>query len=245
VKKLVLVARRRERLDALAAELCAARPGLEVEVRSCDLGDRAALERLADELVAAGGVDILVNNAGLGNIGMFDLSDWRNNEQMIEVNVRALTYLTHRLVGPMLARGRGGILNISSGFGLAFLPGFGVYAATKHYVTALSEVLRLELGPVGIVVTQVCPGPVATEFEQVAGNFTGQNAGPVQISAEECARTALKAFERGRALVVPGKAIRTLMWLDALAPRGLKRLVLRPGASWLRGRQITARSETR
>ncbi len=245
VKKLVLVARRRERLDALAKELRAAHAALEVDVHACDLADRAALAALCDALVADGGVDILVNNAGLGDIGMFDLSDWHKNEQMIEVNVRAPTYLSHRLIGPMLARGAGGILNVSSGFGLAFLPGFGVYAATKHYLTALSEVLRLELGPARVAVTQVCPGPVATEFEELAGNFTGQSAGPVEISAEACARAALQAFERGRALVVPGAGIRTLMWLNAIAPRALKRLVFRPGASWMRGRQLTARSASR
>jgi short-subunit dehydrogenase len=243
VRKLVLVARRRDRLDDLARELTSAHAGLEVAVDSCDLADRNGLTRLADRLVAEGGVDILVNNAGLGDFGMFDRAGWAKYEQIIEVNVRALTYLTHRLVPQMVDKRRGGVLNISSGFGLAFLPGFSVYLASKHFVSGFSEALRLDVAPMGVVVTQVCPGPVATEFEQIAGNYTGIRPTLVEISAERCARSALRAFDRGRALVIPGIGIGFVMSLSALTPRFLKRMVLAPGAAWLRERQLTSKND--
>jgi uncharacterized protein len=242
VKKLILVARRAERMETLAAELVAAHPALVVEVEPCDLNDRTALASLADRS-AADSVDLLVNNAGLGDISMFDLADWDKTERMIEVNVRALAFLTHRLLPPMIERGRGGILNVSSGFGLAFMPGFSAYVGTKHFVTGFTESLRLELRRQGIVVTQVCPGPVATEFEEVAGNFTGQSAALVEISADHCARAALRGFERDRALVIPGLVIRAAMFLQAWSPRWIQRLLFGAGAPWLRQRQIAATAE--
>lgn len=243
VKVLILVARRVERMEALAAALRAVTPALEVVIEPCDLSDRAALAVLADRLVARGGVDVLVNNAGFGDLSMFDLADWDKTEQMIEVDVRALAYLTHRLLAPMIDRGRGGILNVSSGFGLAFMPGFAAYVGSKHFVTGFSESLRLELRRQGVAVTQLCPGPVATEFEQVAGNFTGQSASLVEISAARCARAAIRGFERDRAIVIPGAIIRIAMFLQAWSPRWVQRAIMGAAAPWLRRRQLAARGE--
>jgi short-subunit dehydrogenase len=241
VRRLILVARRRERLEALAAELTSAHDELEVEVMPCDLTDRDALVELADAIEDRFELDILVNNAGLGDIGMFDLAGWDKTERMIELNVRALTYLTHRIAPGMVRRKKGGILMVSSGFGLSFLPGFAAYVGTKHYVTGFTESLRLELRHLGVVVTQVCPGPVATEFEDVAGNFTGMRPQRfVEISAERCARSALSGFERGRALVLPGVLYRIIMWLGAWTPRWVLRLLYGPGARWFRKRQLDA-----
>jgi short-subunit dehydrogenase len=240
VRVLVLVARRRERLETLAAEL--AEEGCEAVVEPCDLVDREAVASLVERVTEAHGpVDLLVNNAGLGDMGMFDLVDWEKTEKMIELNVRALTFLTHRVVGPMVERGRGGILNISSGFGLAFAPGFAAYIGTKHYVTGFSEALRLELRPCGVTVTQVCPGPVATEFEQNLGNFTEQDVpGLVEITARRCARDALRGFEKGRALVIPGRLMKLVMGLNRWTPRFLNRWVVGAGAKWMRSRQRRA-----
>jgi hypothetical protein len=158
-RSLALVARRTERLEQLAARLKAARPELVVHVASCDLGDRAALDAMMSEVTAAiGPVDVLVNCAGFGDMSLFDLSRWERSEQMIELNVRALARLTHLVVPGMIARGRGGVLNISSGMGLTFLPGFATYVGTKHFVTGFTEALRLDVGRSGVVITQSCPG---------------------------------------------------------------------------------------
>jgi uncharacterized protein len=242
VKTLILVARRRDRLEDLAAELRAASKDLVVVVEQCDLCDRADVDRMLTSIAGHGTVDLLVNNAGFGDVGIFELSDWDKVERMLELNVRALTYLTHRLVGPMVAQGRGGILLVSSGFGLTFLPGFAAYIGTKHYVTGFAESLRLELASAGVVVTQLCPGPVATEFEQVAGNPIGSRPQRfVEISAERCARAALRGFERGRAIVIPGAAMKLMMAMAASTPRFVMRLVYRPVAGWLRRRQLAGR----
>src|SRR5262245_25447776 len=174
VRVLVLIARRKDRLDELASELRAAHPDLTVDVYACDLADRDALETTIDAIeLAHGHADILINNAGIGDVGMFDMASWDKTEQMLELNVRALTYLTHRMLGPMVKARKGGILMVSSGFGLTFLPGFAGYIGSKHYVTGFTEALRLDVRSMGVVVTQVCPGPVATEFEEQMGNFTG------------------------------------------------------------------------
>jgi len=238
VKTLVITARRRERLVALAAELTGAHPGLVVKVVACDLKDRASLEALVAE---AGEIDVLINNAGLGDNTFFENEPWETIETQVTTNVTALVYLTHRLLPGMLARRSGGILNVSSGFGMQFFPGFATYVGTKHFVTGFTESLRLEVADRGVVVSQVCPGPVATEFSDVA-RATMRNPGIVEISAERCVREALRGFDKGRALIVPGFVIRLVLRLGALTPRWLLRLFYTPMARRLR--LLEARSRT-
>lgn len=125
----------------------------------------------------------------------------------------------------MVQRNRGGVINISSGFGLAVMPTFSVYCATKHYVTGLTEALVADLGGTDVVATQVCPGPVRTEFEEVMGNETGKKVPAiVEISAEQCARAAIRGFDAGRAIVVPGVIMKIVMLVNALSPRFMRRL---------------------
>ncbi|MBI4701369.1 MAG: SDR family oxidoreductase [Deltaproteobacteria bacterium] len=238
VRGLVLVARRRERLDELGAELRRVAPSLRVLVQGCDLADEGATEAMLEQVQAElGAVDILINNAGLGDYALFDRASWDKTERMLKVNVLGLCRLTHRLLGPMVEQGSGGVLMVSSGLGLAFLPGYAAYAGSKHFVTAFTEALRLELCGSGVTVSQICPGPVATEFEELAGSFAGRRLPRlVQMSPERCAAIALRGFERGRALVVPGIGMRLVLWLAALAPRAILRLVLAPVGRWLRRR---------
>lgn len=237
-KAILLVARRRERLDELAAELTKLRPALEVRVFACDVTDRAATDAM---LAEAGTVDVLVNNAGLGDLGVFDRANWEKTERMIALNCTSLLYLTHRLVGAMVGRGRGGILNISSGFGLTFGPGMAAYIATKHFVSGFTEGLRLDVAGTGVVVTQVCPGPVATEFEENIGNFTGLHAPKfVEISAAACARASIRGFDWRRALVIPGFWIKVLLFLGLWTPRVILRLLYAPAARALRRKQLAA-----
>jgi hypothetical protein len=235
-RSLVLVARRTDRLQALAAELAPRSPKLAVRVEGCDLEDLGAaaglLERLRGDQVA---VDVLINNAGFGDLALHEASSWERNQRMIALNVTTLTYLTRHLLPAMIERRRGGILNVSSGFGLAFLPGFAVYVGTKHYVTGFTEALRSETRGTGVAVSQLCPGPVATEFNDVANN-KGQVPIPhaIEITAERCARIALRKFEAGRALIIPGVLFRIVMWLNAITPRPLLRLVYGPQGRKLR-----------
>src|SRR5205085_2924274 len=168
-RRLVLVARRRDRLEHLRDELLAAHPNLEVELRVVDLSDRNQLNSLTDCLGASDTeIDLLVNNAGLGDIGSFATAEWARLEQIILVNIQALTLLSRAVLPPMLAKNKGAILNVSSSAGFLPMAGFAVYAASKAYVTSLTEALRAEVHGSGVTISALCPGPVHTEFTDVA-----------------------------------------------------------------------------
>lgn len=228
-KSLVLVARREQQLENLKREIIQAHPNVAVYIYPCDLSDKTAIDHLLHFVCReVGAIDILINNAGMGDYTLFENASWDKTEKMLQLNIQGLTYLTYKLSAPMIALGRGGILNVSSGLGLIFMPGMSVYSASKHYVTAFSEALRVELKGTGVVVSQVCPGPVATEFSEVAGSesFTRNLPNWVQISARQCAQEALSGFAAGKALIIPGSAMRTLTNLGRLIPRPLKRVAL-------------------
>jgi short-subunit dehydrogenase len=219
-KTLILVARRTQRLEKLRDELVAQYKELVVDVVTCDLSDRAAANALGEKLASReGGIDVLVNNAGLGDMGLFEKSSQDKTLFMLDVNVTSLLILTRALLPKMIERGRGGVLNISSGFGVAYLPSFASYVGTKYFVTGFTEALRAETRGTRIAVTQVCPGPVATEFEENVGNFTGRKVPSfVEISAVSCARAAVSGFERNAAVVFPGFFFKLLMLANALTP---------------------------
>jgi hypothetical protein len=200
-----LVARGRAALEALAAEI--ERPGLDVRIEVADLSDGAGVEQVVNS-VSGAGVDFLINNAGIGDHGLFERSDWARVKAMIDLNITALSKLTHGLLPEMVAAGRGRILNVSSIAGDVPVPGMAVYAATKAYVTSLSEALRAELAGTGIGVTAVCPGPVDTGFSSKASRASEHDdmVSPsiMKVSIEQVVRDALYAVERGRARIVPG-----------------------------------------
>ncbi len=227
---LVLVARRTDRLEALRDELLAINPELRVHCRTVDLSQRVEVAALCDALRdEALELDFLINNAGFGDSGTFESSDWAKIERMLEVNVVALTYLCHRLI-PLLRRHRpGAILNVSSVASLLPLPNLGVYAASKAYVSSFSEALRAELRGTGIGVTHLCPGPVDTEFQSVAGRAGDpeRKHAPdwVKISVQEVARVALRAVANDRARIVPGFWMMMAPLFFALIPLFVLRLV--------------------
>jgi len=226
-KTLALVARRTARLEELRATLVAQHPQLRVVVLGADLSDEAYVERVIGEVRRqAGPVDILVNNAGVGDQALFDQAGWQRTRQVLATNVVAVAQLTAALVPPMVERGRGGVLNIGSGAGLTVMPASAAYCASKHFVDGFSEALRADLAGTGVAVTQVCPGPVDSEFDQAAGTTGGMTGGPPQvlrITAAQCTREALAGFERGQALVFPGRAYRVMMALLPLVPRAVQR----------------------
>ncbi len=238
---LVLVARRIERLERLRAELLARHPNLQVVVLGADLSDERAIEtllgRTAEEVAA---VDVLVNNAGSGYSALFDRSDWARTRQVLHTNILAVAQLTSALLPAMVTRGRGGVLNIGSGAGFVVLPSAAAYVASKHFIAGFSEALRADLAGTGVIVTQVCPGPVDSEFDQVAGSAGGMIGGPpqfIRIGARRCAREALAGFERGDALVFPGRPYRLVMRMLPFFPLWLRRRQAANIAIRLRARQ--------
>ncbi|HMV67535.1 MAG TPA: SDR family oxidoreductase [Myxococcota bacterium] len=232
--RLILVARRADRLHLLADELRETRGSLDVRVLPCDLADPIQVDALIDAVVDLP-VDVLINNAGLGDLGLFERLDPAKLDQLIGVNVTGLTRLTRGLIGSMVRRGRGGVLNVSSGWGLTWAPGAAVYAGTKHYVTAFTEALRCEVRPAGVSVTLVCPGPVDTEFADRAG-MPGGGDPPrwLMQPARACAEQAMRAFEADRALLIPGWAAWLAVSIGRITPAFVFRWIGDPLARWLR-----------
>jgi len=225
---LVLVARRAERLEVLKSEL--ERPGLTIHCRQADLSDRAEVESLIAWLASAGiPLNFLINNAGLGDHGRFETGEWERVREMLDVNIGALTRLTHALLPTLKAQAGAAILNVSSSAGFVPIPKMAVYAATKAYVSSFSEGIRAELRGSGVRVTTLCPGPVFTEFGRVAERVEK----PEPLTAPECLRVsaqkvvadALHAVEADRARVIPG----WLMALTVAAVATLPMAVLRYG----------------
>lgn len=235
---LVLAARRAGLLEGLRDELAAAHPRLKVVALPVDLSDERDVDRAVTELrEQAGAVDVLVNNAGVGDQALFDTADWARTRQVLHTNVVAVTRLTALLVPSMVERGRGGVLNIGSGAGLTVMPASAAYSASKYFINGFSEALRADLAGTGVAVTQVCPGPVDSEFDTVAGSAGGMAGGPPQflrISAARCAREALAGFDAGKPLVFPGRAYRIAMRALPLLPRPLQRRQAAAAAARLR-----------
>ena len=231
VGTMILVARRNDRLEALELELKVINPELEVYCRQLDLSDQAELNRFCDWLDESGlAVDLLVNNAGLGDRGSFAGSKWERVESMLQVNIQALTYLVYRILPSMQKSGCGAILNVSSTASLLPVPNLAVYAATKAYVTSFSEALRAELRNSNISVTTLCPGPVATEFGDVATREGDVYVTPLPdyftVSVQDVVRLALNAVARDRARIIPGTALNLVMSAVAFLPMFVKRMFL-------------------
>jgi len=226
---LVLVARRRDRLEELAAEL-RTHNGIEVRVLAADLGRSDAPQAIADALGRDGvAIDVLVNNAGFGALGMFASLDADRQMEMIQVNVAALTHLTRLLLPGMIQRRRGGVLNVASTAGFQAGPFLAVYYATKAYVISLSEALHDELAGEGVAVTCLCPGPTVTEFAATAKMEKSRMFSLRPMTAEKVAQIGYSGFRRGKLLVIPG-------WLNYLAATGARlgpRSIARTIARWL------------
>src|SRR5664279_934664 len=220
---LALVARREDRLRALADEIAAA-GGAKPLVIVADL-QRSDAGRVIGEALAAQGAEpqFMVNNAGFGLVGVAAALDRERQLAMIDVNVRALTDLSLAFV-ESLARHRGGILNVGSMAGFLPGPGMAVYYATKSYVLSFSEALHSELKPRGVRVTVLCPGPVPTEFAARAGISEGLAPGLLTQPADLVAEAGFRGLMRGERVVVPGMASKLITILIRIMPR---RLVLR------------------
>lgn len=199
---LVLVARRRDRLESLAERL-SGEHGIRTRVIEQDLLADEAVSRLADSLEDTP-VDILVNNAGFGLHGPFLRQDWHATEAMLRLDMLVLSELTHRFGGAMADRGLGWILNLSSIGAFQPSPTYAAYSAAKGYVLDLSYALRRELGPSGVTVTVLSPGVTRTEFLEVAGQSPSLYQRLIMKNSRPVARAGLRALGRGRAGIVPG-----------------------------------------
>jgi len=235
--RLILVGRREERLSSLSDALKILHPNLRIDCFKADLSQSTERERLTAWIIREEvPLNLLINNAGLGELGPFDSADWERLAPLLEVNVTALTHLTHLLLPMLRSQSPSGILNVSSVAGFYPLPEMAVYAATKSYVTSFSEALRIELAPEGITVTALCPGPVPTEFFEVASR-DGQTIRAMDRThpalatpAELVVRAALRGIERNKPGVIPNQLLALLVRGSRLLPFPLIRESIRMGA---------------
>lgn len=218
-----LVARRQERLQALADDL-AGRTGVRAEVIAADLTDEQARAALPGSLAKRGlAVDVLVNNAGLSTMGPVAASDAAAELRMVRTDVEAVVHLCSLFVPGLVERRQGAVLNVASTAAFQPLPGQAGYAASKAFVLSYTRALAQELRGSGVTATALCPGPVETEFAEVAG-LDGEQAGQslpkmMWVSAADVATAAIDGMGKGRDVVIPGMANRVGASLAHLMPR--------------------------
>jgi uncharacterized protein len=218
---LAIVARRRDRLEAMAAEL-----GGDVHVFTADLSLPDSASSLLDQVQAEGlAVDTLINNAGFGLVGAFAGLPLDRQLAMVDLNMRTLTALCRLALPAMLERGRGAILNVASTAAFQPLPGQAGYAAGKAFVLSYTQSLAGELRGTGVTATALCPGPVETGFGERAGFDDDEAKGALPpilwVDAAKVARSAVDGLARGRLVVIPGVANRAASVLAQMTPRSL------------------------
>lgn len=221
---LVLVARSKDKLDAIAASLLQKHSGIRVEVIVADLSQPYPGAALLQQVKSRGiEIDVLVNNAGFGFASDFHQDENHRQREMISLNVGAVVDLAQTFLPTMLERGSGAIINIASVAGFQPTPFMTVYGATKAFVLSFSEGLWAEYRGKGIAVIAVCPGPVDTGFFEATGNATLRKAIPSgsMLSADAVVAATLKALGQGKSHIVPGAAMKLVSLLPRLMPRGV------------------------
>jgi len=222
-----LAARRLDRLEQLASDLSSLH-GVRAECLAVDLADGDARRALPGRLSELGlEVDVLVNNAGFSTSGRIASSDEERETALVRTNVEAVVSLCSLFVPGMVERRRGAVLNVASTAAFQPIPGQGAYAASKSFVLSYTAALRAETSSFGISVTALCPGPVATEFLEVA-EITHEAAGTVPKvmweTPESVAKAGIDALDRNRAVVIPGVTNR----FAAIAAHHMPRRLLMP-----------------
>jgi short-subunit dehydrogenase len=225
---LMLIARRTDRLEALAQEL-AGRHGANAEIVTADLTKDADLQRVAERLRAAANLELLVNNAGFGAGGMFVTAGFAGQEGMHRLHVMATLRLTHAALAGMVARRAGAVINVSSVAGILPSPGAIGYGASKSWINTFTEGLWLELRAAGspVRVQALCPGFTYSEFHDVAGMDRGKLAPKGWwCPAEQVVAESLAGLDRDRLFVIPGWRYRLLVGIVSRIPRPLRRALL-------------------
>jgi short-subunit dehydrogenase len=211
----ILVARRRDRLEQLAEQLPTT-----AHVVDCDLAsDSASLAGKVEELGVD--VDLLVNNAGFGLRGRVLELDPEREAEMVRVNCEAVVTLTHAFVPKMVERARGGVITVASTAGMQPLPYEAVYGASKAFAISFMEALWMELQGTGVKVLVVNPGPVKTEWQSVAGHDESTPIPPGMITAEQCVSDSLEAYDRNKRSTITGRFFPWFMRASK-APKGVK-----------------------
>lgn len=222
---LVLAGRDVERLEQVRRRVSERAPGVGVELVVGDLGTQQGV----DELVAALGdreIGVLVNNAGLGTYGRVAETDAQRDHELVAVNVDALVRLTHAVMPAMVARGRGGIINVASAIAFQPAPYQATYGASKAFVLSFSQALRAELKGSAVRVTALCPGPTRTGFVDALGaDVSGVAVYKLMAEPEPVVDAGLRGFDRGQAVVVPGVRTKLMALASRYSPASISTAV--------------------
>jgi short-subunit dehydrogenase len=223
---LILLARREDRLRALAAELPA-----KVDLLIADLSREEGIAAAERAIRECGLLELLVNNAGFGTLGRFWEADIEGQQRMHEVHVMATMRLTHAALAQMVPRGRGGVISVSSVAAFGHSVGNASYSATKTWMNSFTEGLDMELRSIHspVKVQALCPGYTITEFHDTMGMDRRKIPGFLWLKADDVVETSLKAFDRGKIIVIPGLIYKIVAFLGKHAPLELKRRSWRPG----------------
>lgn len=223
-RSLLLVARQRDLLETIAIELTQ-RFGVEVLIRACDLGEPLRLSGFLLELEEEGAqqIDLLVNCAGVGTCGPFLAQDWGLEQDLIDLNILAMTRLCHTVGNLMALQGGGQILNVASVAAFSPGPWMSAYYASKAYVLHFSEGLREEVRKNGIKVSVLCPGPTRTAFFRTARLQVGEKGIGKMMTPEEVALYTVRALAKNRAVIIPGGRNKLIAFAPRLMSRWLSR----------------------
>ena len=217
------VARRRERLEALSRE--AARRGEHIESLAADLKTKEGLTAVIRRLDELGEIELLVNNAGIATAGDFLGASLDKEIGAIELNVEAVVRLTHEVLPGMVSQGRGGIINLASVVAFQPFPHFAVYAASKAFILSFTEALAEEVRGTGVRILALCPGATRTEIDVFTHN-EGLLGKLPSLTAEQVARTAVRALDGGRVVKVVGSLSRLLVFTNRFMPRWAMRRLM-------------------
>jgi uncharacterized protein len=222
---LVLVARRRDRLEQLAESLERSH-GIRAAALAADLASDDDVARVEQRIASARNLELLVNNAGFGSRGRFFEADARGQDQMHRLHVLATVRLTHAALGGMVERAKGGVINVSSVAGFWQAPGNVSYCATKCWMNSFTEGLAVELRGSGspVRVQALCPGYTRSEFHESAGLDRGRIGASLWMSAEDVVAESLRGLERGRTFVIPGWKYKAAAFVLKHTPRAWLRL---------------------
>jgi len=220
---LILVARRKERLEKLAADIAAAH-GVRAEALAADLTERAELKTVEERIARDGGIDLLVNNAGFGVLGRFWETALEAQDSLHRLHILATMRLTHAALAAMTARNSGAVINVSSVAGFMPAAVSSTYGSTKTWINAFTEGLYLELKSrrSAVKVQALCPGFTYSEFHDVAGMDRRVIPGPMWMRAEGVVAAALKGLDRRKLFVVPGWRYKLIVALVPALPRFIR-----------------------
>jgi len=233
---LILVARRKDRLEKLAEELETSH-GVEAEVLAADLTEDADLRKVEERIARAGELEFLVNNAGFGTRGLFFQADVDGQDRMHRLHVLAAVGLSHAALAGMVARGKGNLVNVSSVAAFGQSPGNAGYCATKAWMNSFTEGLHLDLSAIGspVKVQALCPGYTLTEFHDTSGIGRDHVPAAWWTSAEDVVDTSLRGLAQGKLVVVPGWRYKFYVFLLKALPGFLVRsLALRTRGKYRR-----------